>query len=291
MHHQPPEPGPDGTRDCGTFFLDVMDHYARDKVKVSWSDQPRITNDSVEELIETSWSEQTKRAALEGTKIFNGKLCRLVSYRCENDHLNLSLGSVSFKEFIGTNATQAYIRHLHGTEVMANPLGVSAAVCTNDGLIVLGMRSSNMIQYAGRIHPIGGTVEPPAADSDDCPDPFKAIIDELHEETAVPSQSVSSIICLGLVRDRNTVQPELIFDCHVDIDVVSLFASAANAMDAAEHSSLVPVRDHPGAVVSFLEKHFSQLTPVGLATLLLHGLKHWGSGWFATARGYLRSVI
>ncbi|MDP7287091.1 MAG: hypothetical protein QGH94_03755, partial [Phycisphaerae bacterium] len=114
---------------------------------------------------------------------------------------------------------------------------------------------------------------------------------ELHEETAVPSQSVSSIICLGLVRDRNTVQPELIFDCHVDIDVVSLFASAANAMDAAEHSSLVPVRDHPGAVVSFLEKHFSQLTPVGLATLLLHGLKHWGSGWFATARGYLRSVI
>jgi len=114
---------------------------------------------------------------------------------------------------------------------------------------------------------------------------------ELHEETAVPPEKVSSILCLGLVRDRNTVQPELIFDCHVDCDVVSLFASAATAPDAAEHSSMVPVRDHPGAVVSFMEQHFSQLTPVAMATLLLHGLRHWGSGWFATARGYLRSVI
>jgi hypothetical protein len=291
MQHEPPQPGPDGTRDCGTFFLDVMDQYARDKVNVSWSDQPRITNDSVDELIETAWGEQTKRAAVDGLKIFNGKLCRLISYNCDSNGLNLALGPVSFKEFIGTNATQAYIRHLHGTEVMANPLGVSAAVCTNDGLIVLGMRSSNMIQYAGRIHPIGGTVEPPKEGGPGCPDPFASIIDELHEETAVPPQSVSSISCLGLVRDRNTVQPELIFDCFIDTDVVSLFASAATAIDAAEHSSLVPVRNHPGAVVSFMEKHFSQLTPVALATLLLHGLRHWGSGWFATARGYLRSVI
>ncbi|MDP6633921.1 MAG: NUDIX hydrolase [Phycisphaerae bacterium] len=291
MDHQPPELGFNGTRDCGTFFLDVMDQYAPENVQVTWSDRPRVTNDSVEELIETSWSEQIQRAESSGVKIFNGELCRLISYRCDNEHLNLSLGPVSFKEFIGTNATQAYIRHLHGAEVMANPLGVSAAVCTNDGLIVLGMRSKNMIQYAGRIHPVGGTVEPPKDHTAACPDPFKAIIDELHEETAVPPENVSSILCLGLVRDRNTVQPELIFDLHVDCDVVSLFASAATAIDAAEHSSMVPVRDHPGAVVSFMEQHFSQLTPVALATLLLHGLKAWGSGWFATARGYLRSVI
>ena len=291
MHHEPPELGVNGTRDCGTFFLDVMDQFPPDKVNVTWSEAPRPTNDSVDELIEKSWSEQLHRAEGATTKIFNGQLCRLVSYRCENEHLNLSLGPVSFKEFIGTNATQAYIRHLHGTEVMANPLGVSAAVCTNDGLIVLGMRNHDMIQYAGRIHPVGGTVEPPENGSDATPDPFKAIIDEIHEETAVSPESVAEITCLGLVRDRNTVQPELIFDCRVDCDVVTLFASAATAVDAAEHSSMVPVRDHPGAVVSFMEKHYAQLTPVAMATLLLHGLKHWGSGWFATARGYLRSVI
>jgi len=290
MSHDPTELGFNGTRDCGTFFLDVMDQFAGDKVVVTWSDHPRATNDSIEELIEKSWQDQTQRAQGAGTKIFNGQLCRLISHRCNNDHLDLTLGPVSFKEFIGTNATQAYIRHLHGQEVMADPLGVSAAVCTSDGLIVLGMRSSNMIQYAGRIHPVGGTVEPPQA-SGESPDPFKAIVDELHEETAVPPEKVSSILCLGLVRDRNTVQPELIFDCHVDCDVVSLFASAATAPDAAEHSSMVPIRDHPGAVVSFMEQHFSQLTPVAMATLLLHGLRHWGSGWFATARGYLRSVI
>jgi hypothetical protein len=286
------ELGLNGTRDCGTFFLDVMDQFPREKVLVTWSDRPRETNDSVEELIEKAWLDQTKAAETSGVKIFNGKLSRLISHRCEDDLLKLTLGPVSFKEFIGTNATQAYIRHLHGTEVMANPLGVSTAVCTNDGLIVLGMRNNNMIQYANRIHPVGGTVEPPEANADTAtPDPFMAIIHELDEETAVPPDSVSGIVCLGLVRDRNTVQPELIFDCHVDCDVVTLFASAATAIDAAEHSSLVPVRDHPGAVVSFMEQHYSQLTPIAMATLLLHGLRHWGSGWFATARGYLRSVI
>ena len=290
MSHDRSELGLNGTRDCGTFFLDVMDQFAPDRVVVTWSDKARATNAGIEELIEKSWLDQTQRAEGAGTKIFNGQLCRLISHSCDNGNLDLTLGPVSFKEFIGTNATQAYIRHLHGSEVMANPLGVSAAVCTRDELIVLGMRSSNMIQYAGRIHPIGGTVEPPEANGAS-PDPFKAIINELQEETAVPPEKVSSILCLGLVRDRNTVQPELIFDCHVDCDVVSLFASAATAPDAAEHSSMVPIRDHPGAVVSFMENHFTQLTPVAMATLLLHGLKHWGSGWFATARGYLRSVI
>ena len=290
MSHDPPELGLNGTRDCGTFFLDVMDQFERDKVAVTWTDQARATNDSIDEMIEKSWREQTRRAEDAGARIFNGQLCRLISHCCNDGRLDLTLGPVSFKEFIGTNATQAYIRHLHGAEAMANPLGVSAAVCTSDELIVLGMRSGNMIQYPGRIHPVGGTVEPPKANGAPL-DPFKAILDELSEETAVPPDSVSGLLCLGLVRDRNTVQPELIFDCHVDCDVVSLFASASTAPDAAEHSSLVPIRDHPGAVVSFMEQHFSQLTPVAMATLLLHGLRHWGSGWFATARGYLRSVI
>jgi hypothetical protein len=49
------------------------------------------------------------------------------------------------------------------------------------------------------------------------------------------------------------------------------------------------VRHHPAAIVTFMENHASQLTPVALATLLLHGLHAWGSGWFASTRGYLRS--
>ncbi|MBT3201258.1 MAG: hypothetical protein HN350_15265 [Phycisphaerales bacterium] len=289
MDHQHGELEPHGTRDCGTFFLDVMDQFSRDDLNVTWSDQLRQTNDDVEKLIDEAWISQTQRTEGSTAKIFNGQLCRLIDDNCDDGKLNLTLGPVSFKEFIGTNATQAYIRHLHGTEVMANPLGVSTTVCTNDGLIVLGMRNNDMIQYASRIHPIGGTVEPPTENAS--PDPFEAILAELHEETAAPLDSVSEIMCLGLVRDRNTVQPELIFDCRIDCSAVDLFASAATAVDAAEHSSLVPVRDHPAAVVAFMEQHFSQLTPVAMATLLLHGLRHWGSGWFAAARGYLRSVI
>jgi len=279
-----------GTRDCGTFFLDVLDQFANDQVRVTWSNLTRPTNGAVDELIEKSWQDHTRKAKATGARLFDGQLCRMISYNCDDGRLELTLGPVSFKEFIGTNATQAYVRHLHGPEVMADPLGVSAAVCTNDDFIVMGVRSRSVIQYAGRIHPIGGTVDRPREDGVP-PDPFATILNELWEETAIRRDKIIDVLCLGLVRDRNTVQPEMIFDCRVDCDVVTLFASAANASDADEHSSLVPVRDHPGTVVSFMEQHFAQLTPVAMATLLLHGMRHWGSGWFATARGYLRSVI
>jgi hypothetical protein len=51
------------------------------------------------------------------------------------------------------------------------------------------------------------------------------------------------------------------------------------------------LRDHPAAVVDFIERHLAELTPVALAGLLLHGLWRWGSGWFASTRGYVRGVV
>ena len=91
------------------------------------------------------------------------------------------------------------------------------------------------------------------------------------------------------MRDKHIVQPELIFDVTADADVKDIRRSPA-AGDDEEHSELLIIRDHPAAVVTFMEQNYNDLTPVGLATLLLHGLRHWGSGWFAATRGHLRSV-
>lgn len=280
-------PGTSGTRDCGTFFLDVVGQFSPQQLKVTWSDEKRPSSEEVDQLIEKSWAEQVERAKQRNIHLFNGKLCRLIDYHVEDNCLQLVLGHVSFKEFVGTNATQAYLRYIHGPTILADPLGVSAALCTTDGFIVLGMRSNRVAQYPQRVHPIGGTVEP----ADKNPDPFATMLAELEEETAIPTSQAAEILCLGMVRDRNTVQPELIFDLKINTDVTTLFEKHCQACDAHEHASLVPVRDHPASVVTFLEQQFSQLTPIALATLLLHGLKHWGSGWFANARGYLRSVI
>lgn len=286
--HSPRTQG-DGTRDCGTFFLDVVGKFSRHDVTVHWSDERPKCVDEVSRLIDQSWEMALWEARKIGQTLFDGQMCRLISYGADHGGLDLTLGPVSYKEFVGTNQTQAYVRYLHGPEVLADPLGVSAAVISADGFLLLGRRSKRVMQYPGRLHPIAGTVEP--RQGPDMPDPFQSMLDEFAEETGITLDHVTDISVLGLVRDKNTVQPELIFDLKVGVDAAAVRQGAATAVDAEEHTDIVPVRDHPATVVTFLQQNFSELTPVGLAMLLLHGQQHWGSGWFAAARGYLRSVI
>jgi len=277
-----PETSGDGPRDCGTFFLEVSGEFARGDVTVTWMDQRRQCNDELGRLIDQAWEVALWQARKADQMLFDGPLCRLVSYRADDGRFDMTLGPVSYKEFVGTNQTQAYVRYLYGPEVLADPLGVSAAIMSADGFLLLGRRSTHVAQYPERIHPVGGTVEP--ADDGAVPDPFGSLLNELVEETGVGLDDVEDVTLLGLVRDKNTVQPELVFDIKASVDAASIQQAALSAVDAYEHTEMVPVRDHPAPVVSFLQQHFSELTPVGLAALLLHGQRHWGSGWFAGAR-------
>jgi 8-oxo-dGTP pyrophosphatase MutT (NUDIX family) len=196
---------------------------------------------------------------------------------------------VSFREFLGTNYAHPHLVHTAGPEVLASPLGVSAAVVTSDGFVVLARRSDRVTWHRGMVHPIGGVVE--LDDGDRPPHPFDAVLAELKEETGVAAPPAEAVVCLGLVRDKGLCQPELVFRIEVDADVRTLRASARSAAEGDEHDELLAVRDRPTSAVSFIERHAAETTPVALATLLLHGLNRWGSGWFATARGYLRKLL
>lgn len=279
-----------GSRDCGAFFLDVVGAFTPDRVGVHWADQPRATNDHAEAIIDKTWREQTRRAREKQQVLFDGPLCRLVHFHARDHALTLALGPVSFREFLGTNATHAYLRYVHGPGVLADPVGVSANLATADGFLLLGRRSQRVLRYAGRIHPVGGMVEPGGGDPP-APDVFAAVGSEIAQETGLEGGALTEQVLLGLVRDKHTVQPELIFDIALQADVADVRRLSASATDADEHDEWIPLRNHPATAVTFIEQHFSELTPVALAALLLHGLHHWGTGWFAAARGYLRSVI
>lgn len=280
---------PDGPRDCGLFFLDALGEYAPDQVSARWVDDVRPTNREVDRQIDKAWDEQRLRAEASDIRLHDARLCRLIDHRATDDDLTLTLGTVSYRDFVGTNLTSPHLRYLHGDEVLANPLGVSAAVVTSDDFLVLGRRSGRVLWHAGMIHPVGGMVEP--RDQTLAPDPFACMAAELCEETGVCNGDVVESVCVGLVRDRRIVQPELIFDLTVQPTAEDIRRRAAEACDAHEHAEMVPVRDNSASVVSFIERRIDELTPVALATLLLHGLRRWGSGWFATARGYLRRVV
>jgi 8-oxo-dGTP pyrophosphatase MutT (NUDIX family) len=136
---------------------------------------------------------------------------------------------------------------------------------------------------------VGGVMES-ADPHEPAPHPTDVIVRELGEELGILPGDIRSNLCWGLVRDRHIVQPEMIFDVHVDADVARLKAFQPPP-EHLEHSELVAVRDHPSAVVGFIEQNHGELTPVAEATLLLHGLAQWGSGWFASTRGYLRGAV
>lgn len=283
-------PQPDGPRDCGRFFLDVVGQFPPEHLAVRWSGHRRSEHPDVEASIEQTWAQRRQQASQEGCKLFNGALCRLVGYRQQNGHLQLQLGPVSYREFLGTNLVQPHIRYLHGPEVLADPLGVSAALTTTDGYIALTRRSELVVHYPRLVHPVAGMVEAPA-EPGELPSPMAALVAEVGEELGLPPAQLGRAVCLGLVRDKRIVQPELIFDLPVEVASAQLRAAARSAVDADENADLVLIRDDGPAVIDALKQYRQDLTPVGLAALLLHGRRRWGTGWFASTRGFLHGVI
>jgi hypothetical protein len=283
-----PTNGHSDSRDCGSFFLDVVGQFSRADMEVQWSGQTRVSSEKIDRQIEQTWREHLQKAQDSGRRLYNGRLARLAGYTLHDKKLQLTLGPVSFKEFLGTNLTNAALRYLHGPEVLADALGVSAALISADSYVLLGRRSHEVAFHGGRLHPLGGIVE---IESDGKVDPFEAIESELVEEAAIRRRDIRQTLCLGLVRDKQIVQPELVFGVTVADEAGKLREQIARAADGYEHTELVAIRNEDSCIVTFIRQNFAELTPVAVATLLMHGMRCWGSGWFTAARGYLRKVI
>ncbi|MFW5840640.1 MAG: hypothetical protein ACOCZE_08675, partial [Planctomycetota bacterium] len=142
-----------GVRDCGRFFLDMVGKYPPERVRVKWSTLSRPVSEAVTELIDKTWAEQMEKAQGTDRRLFNGQLCRLEDCSTTGDDLTLDLGPIDFKTFLGTNLTHAHLRYEYGPDILGDALGVSAALQTNDGFLLLGRRSEHVYYHAGRIHP------------------------------------------------------------------------------------------------------------------------------------------
>src|SRR6476619_7334639 len=80
-----------------------------------------------------------------------------------------------------------------GADVLANPVGLSTALETSDGFLLMGRRNERVAYYPGRLHPFAG---------------FRR---ELGEELSLDEPDVPLIRCTGIVEDVALRQPELIF--------------------------------------------------------------------------------
>ena len=226
--------------------------FSADQIVTTFSDLKRALPPKVLEIIECEWKLALARI---GPRLYDGPMIRLNSRRIENGRLLLDLGRTSYKPFMGTNLTHPELADEFGVEVLANPLGLSAALESADGFLLFGRRNPDMAFYPNRIHPFAGTAE--------SADVFADMRKELEEEVGLRESDIAEIRCLGMAEDPAIRQPELIFK------VKSRLASSEieRGLDRKEHTEIVSIRRRSEKLDLDLES--SQLTPIGMVTLSL----------------------
>jgi hypothetical protein len=249
------------------------------QISIAWARNSRPMIDDVERLIERAWSAALARP---GVALFDGPMCRLERFDVESDRLRLTLSRTSYKPFFGTNLSNAaVVAEKHGPHVLANAVGVSAALISGDGFLLLGRRTASVAYYPNRIHPFAGSLEP----RDDL-DVFDEVRRELREELSFTPADVSEIICTGIAEDLSLLQPEMIFA----VRSPRTRAQIESHLDAREHHGIWSCPATRQRIESALQSAAAAaFTPVAIAAILLWGRQQFGDAWFGAnrrVRGY-----
>jgi 8-oxo-dGTP pyrophosphatase MutT (NUDIX family) len=248
------------------FILRLLCDLPEPRISARWAPDSRRRIPEVEARIDAAWS---AAAARPGVHLFDGKLCHLDSFSATADSLELRLSPTSYKIFMGTNLTHPEWAARYGVEVLANPLGVSAALETADGFLMLGRRNAAVAYYPNRVHPFAGSLE-----AEESADIFAAVRRELSEELSLSAADISQMHCLGLVEDAVIRQPELIFLVRCNLDRAAIEAR----IDPLEHAGAMALGADEEA--ARLAAAAPALTPVAAATTLLWARRHFGDSWF-----------
>jgi 8-oxo-dGTP pyrophosphatase MutT (NUDIX family) len=209
----------------------------------------------VERAINEAWNAAAARL---GQKLFDGPMCRLERWSASPERLDLTLSRSSYRPFLGTNLYNARLADIYGVDVLANPVGLSTALQTSDGYLLLGRRNDSVAYYPNRVHPFAGALEP-----HEPLNVFEDIRRELREELHLDVADIEAIRCVGLVEDRSLRQPELIFIA----STARTKGELERQLDRTEHIAVYAVQADRSAVEHAMRDLL--LTPVAVASLAL----------------------
>src|SRR5204862_6660500 len=116
----------------------------------------------------------------------------------------------------------------------------------------------------GYVHTFGGSLEAEDQKADGRIDAFDSVMRELYEELGLTAADVEPLVCVGLVRDREIVQPEMLFETRVHLTFDELVHRWRGAEARDEHAELVDLPDDPDAIVPFMQ-HCGAIAPVAVA--------------------------
>lgn len=242
--------------------------WERADVRVRWVADNRPRHNEIETAIEREWEKAQSRPKL---RLFDGPMCRLERFTAGRE-LELSLSPTSYRIFWGTNLNNAWLAHRYGPASLANAVGLSCAVESAEGHLLLGRRNATVAYYPSRVHPFAGTLEPTEK-----MDVFAETRRELTEELGLAEADIKHLICTAIIEDISILQPELVFSAKSSRTLGEL----QGKLDAAEHESIVVVERDRQKLESALAD--GKMTPVALGTILLWGREHFGAAWFDAA--------
>ncbi len=294
------------------FTTDVFGRFPPSAVRVTYDPTPRPTTDKLEALIAEEWDRQTAIAEEIGRLLFNGETFRYVRHeverpsragdppvtpparrrchkqaavpqqrRCHSGEeiFHVTVGPTSYRDFVGTNL---YNHHRLGEfdwSFFANPVGTTATLITSDNLICYGRRSGHLAYHAGHIHTFGGSLEGQDMAADGSIDPFASLCRELREELAIRRDELADLYLVGLIRDKEICQPEMLYEARLDLTADELRQRWRTAEHRDEHDAIVTIPYRPEAIVPFIHAS-ARIAPVAIAALFLLGRRAWGDNWF-----------
>jgi hypothetical protein len=226
-------------------------------IRLSWVESSRPVIGEVEDAIDRAWNAARGRSLQ--VQLFDGPMCRLESYEAMGDALVLRLSRTSYRTFFGTNMSNPTLAERYGPNVLANPVGLSAALVTADAFLVFGRRNATVAYYPNRVHPFAGALEPREQ-----LDVFDDVRRELREELALPFDEILDLRCVGLVEDHALRQPELIFTARTPRSRAQLEES----VDVTEHGGAWSIPATRADIERSL-KDLTPFTPVAIATMTL----------------------
>lgn len=270
------------------FFILMQGRFAADRVRVIHDPRARPTTPQLDALIETEWLPRLAEAQREHRLLFNGELLRYVGHRIiegpqgavnQKSQFELSVGPTCYRDFVGTNLYNNRRVAEFGWKSFSNPVGTTATLLTADGRICYGRRSMQVAFHAGYVHTFGGALEPGDRDAAGDIDVFDSVRRELHEEVGLLPHELESLICVGLIRDTEILQPELLFEATVPLTTADLIERWSKAEARDEHHELVDLPDDADAIMPFI-RGCGKIAAVAVGALMLHGLHRWGQDWY-----------
>ncbi|MFT5048939.1 MAG: hypothetical protein ACI8QZ_000326 [Chlamydiales bacterium] len=257
-----------GEPDPGAYEMLVHASFAPSAIDARYEAVLAPVPPELRRTLEAEWPGRVEKAAREGVHLTNGHLLRLTDYRATDSTLRLTLGDTTYAEFLGSNCVPQ--RHAETPwSSLANPLGTSALIVTADNKLVLGLRGDKVMHMRNQLHTIGGMFE--AADLiDGVVDATGSILREVREELGVGDTDIANVVCRGLIREIQHLQPELMFEVQVNLTYADVQDTWRAAESRDEHAQLIAIRDDRDSIAEFLASN-PIMAPQARAALELRG--------------------